>query len=337
MFAGSALAGSWGPGHSFTAAGPLWLFGGRWRCRSVRFPQEVVVEAFLPTYRAMVADELADRGLSQAAIADHLGISQAQVSKYLSADGLEGAIAADERVQATAREVAEGLAQGTMDEVAALAESLHLVRRLENRGPICRMHEERMPELEGTGCDACIEPDSRVMAEHRVLVDLRVAVRRLTLIEGLADWIPHVGSNLAQAVEGAEGVWDVAALPGRINVIGGQARVTTEPSFGASRHVATVVLAVRDEHPELRAALNVAFREPLVERAREAGLATVGFDASYEARRERVRDRLADTGAEGPLLLYHEGAFGIEPVAYLLGEDALAVAGRAEQLFADPA
>jgi predicted fused transcriptional regulator/phosphomethylpyrimidine kinase/predicted transcriptional regulator len=300
----------------------------------VRFPQEVVVDDFLPTYRAMLARELADRGRSQSAIADAIGLSQAQVSKYLAdEDGLEGPIASDERVQATAERVAEGLAEGTMDEVAALAESLQLVRRLENRGPICRLHEERMPELAGTGCDACIDPDSRVMAEHRVLVDLRVAVRRLTMLEGFASWVPHVGSNLAQAIEGAEGVWDVAALPGRINVIGGQARVTTEPAFGASRHVATVVLAVLDEHPSLRAAFNVAYSEELVERARERGLATVGFDPAYEGRRQRVRERLADDG-EAPAVLYHEGAFGIEPVAYLLGEDALDVVTRAEGLFA---
>lgn len=298
----------------------------------MRFPQEVVVEAFLPTYRAMVARRLAEAGLSQASIADKVGVSQAQVSKYL-ADGHElvEEIASDPRVQQRASEVAEGLASGRMDEVLALAESLELVRRLENRGPLCRLHEERMPALEGTGCDACIDPDSRVLDEHRVLVDLRVALRRLLAIEGFAEQVPHVGSNLAQAVEGAEGVWDVAALPGRINVVDGRARVSSDPAFGASRHVATIVLALGDEHPGHRAALNVAYDEELIERARAQDWPTAAFEASYEGRRERVRDTLAEHEVP-PTVLYHEGDFGIEPVAYLLGEDALDVVARAEAL-----
>lgn len=300
----------------------------------MRFPQEVVVDAFLPTYRTLLARELSKRGLSQAAIADKVGVSQAQVSKYLAGEAdVEASIAEDPRVRETVEAVAQGLAEEAMDQVSALAESLSLVRRLENRGPICTIHEERMPELEGTGCDACLDPDSRVMDEHQVLVDLRVALRRLQLVEGFVDWIPHVGSNLAQAREGAEGLWDVAALPGRINTVGGQPRVSTEPAFGASRHVATVVLAVTDVHPPLRSALNVAYREDLLGRADRAGLEAVRFDPSYEARRERVRDLLQERD-EAPALLYHEGDFGIEPVAYLLGEDALDVARRAEELLA---
>lgn len=299
----------------------------------MRFPQEVVVDAFLPTYRALLARELASEGLSQAAIADKVGVSQAQVSKYLAqAHEAEEQIASDPRVLATVERVGTGLAEGTMDTVLALAESLALVRRLENRGPICQLHEERMPALAGTGCDACIDPSSRIMREHEVLVDLRVAIRRLMLVDGVADWIPHVGSNVAQAIEDAEGPWDVAALPGRINVVGGQARVMTEPAFGASRHVATVVLAVSDVHPGLRAGLNLAYREPLVTAAHEREWTTVSFDPSYEGRREHVRSRLREADGGPPALLYHGGAFGIEPVAYLVGEDALDVVSRTQTL-----
>lgn len=298
----------------------------------MRFPQEVVVDVFLPTYRTLLARRLAEEGLSQSAIADQVGVSQAQVSKYLSGKTeLEDSIASDPRVQATVDEVAEGLAEGTMDTVTALGSSLELVRRLENRGPICELHEERTPELQGTGCDLCLDPDGRVMREHGILVTLRLAIRRLTLLDGIVDWIPHVGSNLAQAIEGAEGLWDVAALPGRINAVGGRAQASTEPAFGASKHVATIALAVAGEHPDLRSALNLAYRDELVERAREQGWGTLSFDATYEARRERVASLLADRD-EAPVVLYHEGAFGIEPVAYVLGETALDVVERTEVL-----
>lgn len=301
----------------------------------MRFPQEVVVQTFLPTYRALLARSLSKEGLSQEEIADNVGVTQAQVSKYLGGKlDLEPRIAEDPRVLSTVEEVAAGLAEGRLDVVTALAKSLELIRRLENRGPLCELHAERMPALEGTGCDACIEPSSRVISEHQVLVDLRLALRRLVLVDGFTAWVPHVGSNLAQAIEGAEGPWDVAALPGRIDAVGGTASVTTEPSFGASRHVATVVLAVMQAYPGHRGALNLAYRPEIVEKAQAAGVEHASFDPDYEGRQAEVARRVEAAGSDQapPGLLYHEGAFGIEPVAYLVGTDAPSVVERLETL-----
>lgn len=302
----------------------------------MRFPQEVVVQRFLPTYRTLLARGLADEGLAQAAIAELVGVSQAQVSKYLGGEvDVDPRLAGDPRVQETVEEVVEGLADRRLDTVTALARSLRLIRRLENRGPLCDLHAETMPALEGTGCDACIEPEGRVIAEHQALVDVRTALRRLTAIDGVAAWIPHVGTNLAQAVEGAEGPWDVAALPGRIDAVGERARATTEPRLGASQHVATVVLAVMDAYPDHRAAVNLAYRETILEQAEEADLGTVGFDPAYEGRREEVAERVREAGGSTPpAVLYQEGAFGIEPVTYVLGRDAGEVVDRVARLVA---
>lgn len=300
----------------------------------MRFPQEIVVQAFLPTYRALLAQALAKQGLRQEQIAEHVGVTQAQVSKYLAGRvEVEPRIAEDPRVVSTVNETAAALAEGRLDAVGAMAKSLDLIRTLENRGPICELHAEAMPELEGTGCDACIDPSSRVLAEHQVLVDVRRALRRLLLIEGVGAWIPHVGSNLAQATEHAQGLWDVAALPGRIDVIGGVPRVTTEPRMGASRHVATVVLAIMEEHPDTRAALNLAYTDELLARADASGLEHVKFEASYDGRREAVAESIRQAhGAQPPPILYHEGAFGIEPIAYVLGQDAEHVIDRVQAL-----
>lgn len=303
----------------------------------VRFPQEIVTQTFLPTYRALLARSLSERGLAQERIAALVGVSQAQVSKYLAAKvELEPTLAHDERVTTTVERVAGGLADGSLDVVGALAESLELIRRLENRGPLCELHEALVPELKGTGCDACIQPGGLVMAEHHVLTTLRQALRRLQAVPGLAAWVPHVGSNLAQARDGAMDAWDVAALPGRIDVVGQDVRITTEPTFGASRHVAAVVLAVADVHPSLRAALNLAYRPGLEERAAAAGLGTLAFEPTEEGDRAGLAERLrahAEVDGPAPGLLYHEGAFGIEPVAYLVAEDAAAVVTRLAAMF----
>ncbi len=302
----------------------------------MRFPQEVVVQRFLPTYRALLAEALYERDLPQRTIADRIGVTQAQVSKYLSSKlEVQARLADDPRVQATVETVADGLADGTLDTVGALAESLSLIARLQAGGPLADLHEAEMPELAGTGFDATLDPDSLAMQEHRVLTELRAVLRRLLDVDGLAGWIPHVGSNLAQARPGAQDTWDVAALPGRIDVVGRRPQATTAPRFGASRHVASVVLAVMDVHEHHRAALNIAYRDELHTLADAAGFAMLAFEPSYEARRQAVSRTVAEhVEARGalPEILYHEGTFGIEPVAYILGPDAQVVLERTREL-----
>ena len=53
---------------------------------SLVLPSELVVDRFLPTVRAMLAERLAERGMTQQEIAAHLGVTQAAVSKYVGGD-----------------------------------------------------------------------------------------------------------------------------------------------------------------------------------------------------------------------------------------------------------
>jgi Uncharacterized conserved protein len=74
--------------------------------------------------------------------------------------------------------------------------------------------------------------------------------------------------------------------------------------------------------PSVRGAVNLATSKTLLDGAAEQGLDTVAFDASYENRTERIRSLLEDR-ERIPSVLYHEGAFGIEPISYVLGTSAV--------------
>jgi len=115
---------------------------------SLRLPSEIVVEDVLPTLRVLLARELADYGLTQQAIAAHLGVTQAAVSTYVSGDpALEARIADHPRTTATVESVAAGLASGEMDGYDALSAVLDLVRAFEDRGPICKSPRGQAPRL----------------------------------------------------------------------------------------------------------------------------------------------------------------------------------------------
>ena len=291
---------------------------------SLVLPSELVVDRLLPTVRAMLAARLSDRGLTQEEIAAHLGVTQAAVSKYVGGESAgDDRFREDPQTVATVDRIADGLADGSMDGYDALAELLSLIRRLEDRGPICELHEEAMPELAGLGCDLCVRgSDTDVRSERDTLATVRKAARTLAGTPDVAAYVPNVGTNVGMALPDATDATDVAAIPGRIYVMGGRVEVPANPEFGASKNVSTAVLAAVAVDPTVRGAVNVATDDALLAAARELGADPLEFDPDYEARAAHLRDRFDAEGGV-PRVAYHRGAFGIEPITYVFGTTAL--------------
>lgn len=298
----------------------------------LRLPDEIVVDELLPALRSGLAQALARRGMTQEAIARILGVSQPAVSRYVHGRvEIAPELADDPQLDRTVEDLADRLAHDRIDEVDLLAEVMQLVASMEDRGPVCRIHEREMPALEGLGCDLCVQgQDSAVIAERDVLAGVRRGVRRLRQIPGVVDHVPNVGTNLGMCLSGADRADDVAAVPGRIYVRHDRLQVPAAPEFGASRHVADLILAAHDADPATRAAINLATSEPLLDAADALDLETTAFEPDYEGRRRRLRSTFEADGV--PDLAYHEGAFGIEPIAYVLGGDAVDVVERVEIL-----
>lgn len=298
----------------------------------MKLPEEIVTDHFVPTVRALLARDLEARGLNQSRIAAALGLSQSAVSKYLTgklqADPL---LARDARVQATIARVGEGLATKALSPFGALSELMALVRELENRGPICMLHEREMPALQGLGCDLCVRLSSpqtdTLREEQETLANLRQAVRLLELSPDFARLRPHVGTNLAMALRHAKDASQVAAVPGGFYELRGFVKAPAAPEFGVSRHVAEVLLAVASADPMKRACLNIASTPAILAACEAAGLRALRIEAQDEKRPANIPARIPKGAA--PDVLYHEGDFGIEPIAYLVGVDAIAVAEMA--------
>ena len=294
----------------------------------MRFIEEIVVDEFLPTFRSLLAEQLRERGLTQSEVAELLGISQSAVSKYVHGEvGRNDRIAGEERVTDLVDRLADGLADGSMTTTEALVEAEVCVRELEQGGVLADIHAEAVPDLGDYGADFSVhDADSRLREAGRVRASVRQGLRILENTGGFAPLIPAVGSNLVESLSGAERIEDVAAVPGRILDVGGQATVPGDPEFGVSQHVANVLLAARAAGSGARAALNVAYDDDDTVAALEAeGLTVAEFDAeaSLAAGIGTALDGTPDAD-----VLYQTGAMGIEPIVYILGPDAVTVAER---------
>ena len=301
----------------------------------MRFIEEIAVDDFLPTLRSMLAEALRERGLTQAEVADALGISQSAVSKYAHGEvHRHPRILEDDRVGDLVERIADGLADGDMTPVQALIEIEIFIRQLERGDLLAQLHEEAVPELAGREVAFSIhDPDSDLRATEQVLASLRRGLRILENTRGVAELVPNVGSNLVECLPDAEVIDDVAAVPGRLFDVRDRLSVPADPEFGASEHVASVLLAARRAGADARAAVNVRYTETIIADLESQGLVAVEFEAEYDDLDAAIGAALdAEPDAQ---VLYQTGGFGIEPIVYILAPSAEAAAEQLRTLCHD--
>ncbi len=259
--------------------------------------------------RAATARLLSAQGLSQAKMARILGVSQAMVSKYLSrntANSLPEPTASD--VEAAARLLAR-----TVESPGVLNEA-RLKVEVEWRDPHGNSHQLEMPIR-------LTPPDD---PRGRVLTTLQEAVRRVIHLE-LRSLTPQVHINLAQALPGASDVEEVAAFPGRFVPLPGRTHPAAPPTFGASSHLAGLLLKLLPLQPEMVAICNLRYSTLVAAAMEQLGWSPIML---------RYEDGELEVPATTPAgdLLVDEGGFGREPALYVLGTDGSRVVERVGQL-----
>jgi len=123
---------------------------------------------------------------------------------------------------------------------------------------------------------------------------------------------------------------DVAAIPGRISQVEKSLLICNDPIFGASRHIAKVILAAMRFDSEMRSAMNIRYSKKLIEVCQGLGFRAASFDRAQEP--EDVKAREGSTLEWGtqralkglghiPDLVYDEGDMGKEPMIRILGRN----------------
>jgi len=303
-------------------------------------PCEMMVDSFLPSMRALVARRLKEDGISQGKIASLLGLTQASVSSYLSTSpakrtaALSGLGVTPEEAETYAALLAEDLKNNPTYAVATL---YSIWSRLIGGGDACALHRGQYPFL--ATCEVCM----KVFGPERGHAEGAVehVESALGSIEGSSLFVsvmPEVSVNVAYSPEGAKSVEDVVAIPGRIVRVRGQARSFMRPEYGASTHLAAILLEVEHKHPSLRAAINLRHDERMskvLARLRVRAL-TMGRDypsGSQDKVLGALRARLSAPGGSSKFeVVVDLGGEGVEPSLYLFGDDAAKVVKRSLEI-----
>jgi hydroxymethylpyrimidine kinase / phosphomethylpyrimidine kinase / thiamine-phosphate diphosphorylase len=173
-------------------------------------------------------------------------------------------------------------------------------------------------------------------ARYDILLQLAQAIAQLQA-GGIASLIPEVGSNLGLALPRASMPQEVAAWEGRIVRAGEDIHPVGSPRFGASRHVATIILTSMRSDPSSRSAMNIRSGADVLRACRAANFRIAQLvhqnapsDAeSHESRTLAWGVERAIQGMETvPDIIYDLGDMGREAMVRVLGRDAVDVAGK---------
>ena len=208
--------------------------------------------------------------------------------------------------------ITAGLAKGAGVADAVAAAKAYLTGALRHAAPMGRGHGpvHHFHNL--------YRPADRI----EVLDQLSAAARRLESAHA-GDLVPEVQCNLGMGLAGARSADDVAAFPGRLIRVRRDIRSVAPPEFGASSHVARIILTAMRRDPAKRSVMNIRYDESILDACRGLGLSVASFDRHEEPLESKNREgsslewgtgRVIEEQGFVPDIVYDLGDEGKEPM-----------------------
>ncbi|MCX8169737.1 MAG: bifunctional hydroxymethylpyrimidine kinase/phosphomethylpyrimidine kinase, partial [Candidatus Methanomethyliaceae archaeon] len=191
-----------------------------------------------------------------------------------------------------------------------------------------------------------VEPMSnlRIDAErYRVISKMYDALRLLESSPQLSKLTPECQINLVMALPYpfADSIEAVCGIPGRITNIGGRLRPSSCPTFGASKHLARLIITVMEYDSNVRSAMNIKYSKEIIETCEKLGWIVSYYDRCKEPEEIKAkegatipwgtREAIKSVGRV-PDIIYHTGDYGKEPMIVILGRDPLETVSKAIKL-----
>jgi hydroxymethylpyrimidine kinase/phosphomethylpyrimidine kinase len=170
-----------------------------------------------------------------------------------------------------------------------------------------------------------IPPMMQQQEQFEVWLQLKNAVDRLIRFIP-AQFIPEVGMNFVYALPNATTRKQVCAIEGRIIRYKDHASICGNLDFGASKHIASIVLAAMTFDPRMRSALNLRYSQQTLKQCERLGFRLGSFDRSFEPAAVSstmewgTQQAIQATGIV-PDIISDAGGLGKEPMIRVLGKN----------------
>ena len=265
-----------------------------------------------------VAKDLRTKGWSQAEIADILGSTQSTISRHIQKSTIE--------------------LPSTGDEAIIDAWSSELSQALNSIGPKSGVVRQRLViEFQFTGNNTIRFDKTLTGMDLDQGQEQRALLRRLEWAIGRLDpkrishVMPAVGLNIASCNKGSRDSSEVAAFPGKISIVNNKLRHHETPSFGASRHLANLLLQAHIMNEAKTSIINI---NPINEAGKvdEKKIKQMCEQLGYSF---ALANKGKISGSHNKLdVILDKGDFGWEPSMYILAHNPLELIDRTHQIVA---
>jgi hydroxymethylpyrimidine/phosphomethylpyrimidine kinase len=170
--------------------------------------------------------------------------------------------------------------------------------------------------------------------KFKVLENVATAAKMVEENSMIHPYIAEVGTQIGMATSYASTKWHVAAIQGRIVKMDEKAKAVGCAKFGASDHVARIILAIMKHDQSKKAAMNIHYDKGLVEMFQKLGYTVSSFDRKLEPAEVKaveggtlewgVNEAIKKVGVV-PDIIFDGGEVGKEPMIRVIGTSATSV------------
>lgn len=137
-------------------------------------------------------------------------------------------------------------------------------------------------------------------------------------------FVPEVGCNIGYALPNATKREEICSINGRIIRASPTPQLCGSLRFGASKHVASIILAAMKKYPSTRCVMNVKYTKENLSKCQKTPYDTTSFDRADEPNNVSSTMDWGTTTAlyettSCPDLIYDKGGMGKEPMIRILG------------------
>lgn len=180
--------------------------------------------------------------------------------------------------------------------------------------------------------EGCVEPLAGLYKNQEKYDVFQKVCKAIETLERarIGDLIPEVQSNLGVGLRNAKTHEDVIAFPGRIIRKGRDIATISPPMFGASRHVANIVLTAMHFDPEKRAVINIKYTDGILRICKKLKFTIGSFNRPEEPRRVKEKEGSSlEWGTQKaiqecgfvPDIIYDLGGMGKEEMIRVIADD----------------
>lgn len=138
-------------------------------------------------------------------------------------------------------------------------------------------------------------------------------------------YVPEVGINIGYGLPRASSLDDVCALEGRIVKVGDSVGHLGGLKFGASKHIARIILTAMKFDSEARSAMNIKYDLDIIKNCSSLGFEIGDFDRKEEPKTTTTMEWGTEHAIKQlgklPDIIYDEGGVGKEAMIRILGKD----------------